>query len=160
MYPTSSADLNRETDTAIYFFTVAFEPLNNFSAHMVRIWDKTFPTAEHAFQWKKFSVEHPDIAQSIYEAGSPEAVKKISDGNKDKAPLTWPEDKVAIMEQILQAKAKQHEDVREALIRTGDRLIVENSPVDTFWGAGPDGTGENVIGKIWMRIRIVIQTVE
>ncbi|MFA6198366.1 MAG: NADAR family protein [Patescibacteria group bacterium] len=156
MYPTSSAGLNRETDTAVYFFTVAFEPLNNYSAHTVRIWDKTFPTAEHAFQWKKFSVEHPEIAQRIFEAGSPEAVKKISDANRDKAPVTWLEDKVAIMEQILQAKAEQHEDVREALSRAGDRLIVENSPVDSFWGDGPDGNGENMIGKIWMRIRKTI----
>lgn len=55
MYPKSNKDLNKETDSAVYFFTPAFHPLDNFSAHVINIWGKEFPTAEHAFQWKKFS---------------------------------------------------------------------------------------------------------
>jgi len=50
------------------------------------------------------------------------------------------------MEQILQNKTEQHEDVREALRRTGHRTIIESSPVDNFWGVGPDGSGENIEG--------------
>lgn len=65
----------------------------------------------------------------------------------------WYDERVAVMEQILKAKTKQHEDVRETLKRTGNRIIVENSPVDSFWGTGPDGKGENIVGKIWMKIR-------
>ena len=57
------------------------------------------------------------------------------------------------MEQILRAKAEQHEEVREVLRKTGNRTIIENSPVDSFWGVGSDGKGENMVGKIWMKIR-------
>jgi len=48
MYPASNDGLNKETNDAVYFFTTAFHPLDNFSAHVVSIWDKEFPTAEHA----------------------------------------------------------------------------------------------------------------
>lgn len=153
MYPDSSENLNKETKDAVYFFTPAFYPLDNFSAHTVRIWGITFPTAEHAFQWKKFSVSRSKIAKSILAAGSPDAVKKISNRNKDRVSKQWYDERMAVMEQILKAKTKQHEDVRETLKRTGNRIIVENSPVDSFWGTGPDGKGENIVGKIWMKIR-------
>ena len=31
--------------------------------------------------------------------------------------------------------------------------IVEASPVDAFWGWGPNKDGENALGKIWMKLR-------
>ena len=158
MYPNSSDGLNKETDNTVYFFTPAFYPLDNFSAHTVEIWGKVFPTAEHAFQWKKFAITRPDIAQEILTAKSPHIVKEIADAHKNDIPTTWVDEKVAVMEQILSAKADQHKDVREILKKTGTREIIENSPVDSFWGIGPDQKGENNVGKIWMRLRNTIST--
>lgn len=57
------------------------------------------------------------------------------------------------MEDILRAKVSQHEDVKEALLKTGNAQIVENSPVDYFWGCGADNTGQNEVGKAWVRVR-------
>lgn len=156
MYPESSEGLNKETKEAVYFFTTPFHPLDNFSAHTVRIWGKTFPTSEHAYQWKKYSSSYPKIAESILAAVSPHAVKQIADLHKPEVSPEWYEKRVVIMEEILQVKAEQHKDVRDALKRTGSRIIVENSPVDSFWGTGPDGTGENQMGEIWMKIRLKI----
>ena len=153
MYPASSEGLNKETTDAVYFFTPAFFPLDNFSAHTVSIWNITFPTVEHAFQWKKFSVSSPEIAAEVLAASSPHAVKIISDANKQKVPEAWYGERIAVMELLLEAKAAQHEDVREALHRTGDRNIIENSPVDDYWGIGPNQDGENMLGKLWMRVR-------
>ena len=153
MYPISSEGLNKETNDAVYFFTTAFHPLDNFSAHSIDLWNKTFPTAEHAFQWRKFSSNHPDVAGAILSAKSPHLVKEISDANKDKQPANWHEEKVAAMEEILRAKADQHKDVREILRKAGKRNIIENSPVDNFWGIGPEGNGKNMVGEIWMKIR-------
>ena len=153
MYPVSNEGLNKETNEAVYFFTNAFYPLDNFSAHSVELWDIRFPTSEHAFQWKKFSKVSPDIAGRILSAKSPDAVKKISDTNKSHQPINWSDIRVSIMEEILHAKAKQHEDVLEVLKKTGKRTIIENSPVDSFWGIGPNGKGENIVGKLWMKIR-------
>jgi N-glycosidase YbiA len=153
MYPDSSEGLNKETEDSIYFFTVSFEPLNNWSAHLVHIWDKDFSTAEQAFQWKKFSVVAPQIANKILLAKSPYAVFKISSANKNKQPSDWSEKKLAVMEEILRAKTEQHEDVQDALRRTKNRIIIENSPVDSFWGIGQNGDGQSMLGNIWMKIR-------
>ncbi len=153
MYPESSKGLNRETDKAVYFFTPAFHPFDNFSAHRVTLWGKEFPTAEHAFQWKKFFVAEPESAERIFYAASPHIVKEISDANRHLQPDDWSDRRVSVMREILSAKVAQHEDVRELLRKTGNREIIENSPVDSFWGVGPDGNGENVVGKIFMEIR-------
>jgi len=153
MYPLSSNGLNKETKTAVYFFTPAFHPLDSFSAHTVKIWGVIFPTAEHAYHWKKFAKTRPDIAEKILAAPSPHTAKEIADAHKVNLPKNWHDKKVFIMEEIFRAKAKQHTDVRETLKRTGKRQIVENSPVDDFWGTGPNKTGKNVTGQLWMKIR-------
>jgi ribA/ribD-fused uncharacterized protein len=73
--------------------------------------------------------------------------------NKDKKPNDWNEIKLSVMEEILRAKLEQHEDVKDALKRTEGREIIENSPVDIFWGIGPNKDGQNMLGNIWMKIR-------
>src|SRR4051812_7942551 len=103
MYPTSSEGLNKETDKAVYFFTSAFYSLDNFSAHSISIWNQKFPTAEHAYQWKKFSVTAPAVAEAILSSGSPEAALVISIANKVQTPSDWNEDRLRIMEEIIRA---------------------------------------------------------
>lgn len=76
MYPDSSDGLNIETKDEIYFFATSFGMFDNFSPHKVKIWGQDFQTSEHAFQWKKFSVENPNIAKDIFNAPSPFAAKK------------------------------------------------------------------------------------
>jgi len=120
---------------------------------MVNIWGISFPTSEHAYQWKKYSISHPEIAKKILEATSAHDAKAIANQNKNKFAESWHQEKIAVMEEILKAKAAQHEDVRKKLIKTGKRTIIENSPADGFWGIGADGKGENMVGKIWMKIR-------
>ena len=156
MIPASSEGLNRETKEAVYFFTPAFDVFNNFSAYTVDIWGRRFPTAEHAFQWKKFERSAPEVAEAVFRAGSPNEAKEIARAHKAERAQDWEEVKVGIMEEIFRTKAVQHEDVREALRKSGSRRIVENSPVDSFWGCGPDGRGENMVGQLWMRIRDTI----
>ena len=153
MYPVSSKGLNKETKGAIYFYTPAFDALNNFSAHHIEMWGRQFPTAEYAYQWRKYSKTKPDIAKKIFAAGSPEEAQKIAHAHKKFMPKDWHEKKVAVMEEILRAKCAEHETVRDALKRTGKRKIIENSPIDVFWSCGPAGDGRNMMGALWMKIR-------
>lgn len=146
-------DFNKETEDTIYFYTPVFYALDNFSAHIVEIWGRKFQTSEHAYQWRKFADSNPDIAERIFVATSPGEVKKISDAHKSDIFPEFHELKIEIMEEILRAKAAQHEKVRRILKESGNKTIVENSPVDSFWGVGPDGTGENALGKLWMKVR-------
>jgi ribA/ribD-fused uncharacterized protein len=65
----------------------------------------------------------------------------------------WARKKVALVEEILRAKLAQHPEARDALRESGHEDIVEDSPTDYFWGAGADGSGQNVLGKLWMKLR-------
>ncbi len=125
-----------------------------FSAFTVEIWGKIFRTSEHAYQWRKFPETAPEVAEKILNAGSPNAAKNIAQEHKDKVPASWfSGGRVSAMDEILRAKLAQHPEVREALSETGTRVIIENSPFDRYWGIGPEQDGENMLGKLWMKIR-------
>ena len=146
-------DFNKETEGAVYFHTPAFYALDGFSAHVVKVWGRNFRTAEHAYQWKKYADSNAGIAERIFSAGSPSEVRKISEAHAAKADPAFAASQFEAMEEILRAKAIQHEDVRNTLRSTGNREIFENSPTDGVWGMGPDCKGQNMLGTIWMKIR-------
>ena len=151
MYPQDN-NLNYETDTAVYYFSVPYEPLNNWSAHQVKLWGQTFMTLEHGFHYKKFDDTAPEVAKLILKSPSPWAAMKIERQHKSKRRSDWQDVKFSIMEELFRAKATQNDDVRERLLATGSKIIYENSPWDEFWGyAG--GKGQNNMGKILMKIR-------
>ncbi len=142
-----------ETEEAVYFFTPPFYTLDNFSAYIVKIWGKKFLTSEHAYQWKKYSISHPDIADQILNTTNPSDAKKIADAHRADVSPNWEKEKADVMKEIIRAKIQQHEKVQRVLTKTGDKEIFENSPNDSFWGVGPEGTGQNMLGKIWMQLR-------
>ena len=62
-------------------------------------------------------------------------------------------DKDKVMEELLKAKISQHQDVLEVLKLTGTRGLSKNVESDEYWGVGHDGSGQNKMGKLWMKIR-------
>ena len=155
MYPDDAYEpLTYETDDAVYFFTSALDPLSNWSAHVVELWGQRFPTLEHGYHWRKYDEAAPEVAQAILAAPSPWAAMQIDRTiSKDKRRPDWKEIKVVVMEELLRAKVAQNEDVKECLLKTGTKQIIENSPVDTFWGIGQSGKGQNMVGQLLMKIR-------
>ncbi len=62
------------------------------------------------------------------------------------------------MEEITLLKFTQHNDLRSALIATGDAHIEEaNQHGDRFWGT-VDDQGENMLGIILMKVRDKIRS--
>ena len=41
----------------------------------------------------------------------------------------------------------------EALKESGERELLKVHDTDYYWGTGKDGSGENKMGKIWMKLR-------
>ncbi len=152
-YPDIDQIQNKTTVAAVYFFTDAINVFGNWSAHAIDIWGRRFSSVEHAYHFKKFEETAPKIAQLIYSARSPYEAAKIAAANRSVRRADWDKVKVGFMTDAVRAKVQQNQDVREILLATGDRTIVENSPWDTFWGCGNDGHGQNVAGKILMQIR-------
>ncbi|HSW99200.1 MAG TPA: NADAR family protein [Candidatus Saccharimonadales bacterium] len=153
MYPDARQALSHETPDAVYFFSHAFDPLNNWSAHQVEIWGKRFATVEHGFHFRKFADAEPEVAAQILAAPSPFAALQLAKTHKAKRRADWDAVKVGLMAELVRAKAAQHQDVRETLLATGTKAIVENSPWDDFWGCGKDGLGANHMGHILMDVR-------
>ena len=137
----------------VYFFSSPYDVLNNWSAHAVTVWGKSFNTVEHAYHYAKFTTVRPDIARQIMAAPSPWAAMQLAKKYNDLPEHTWHNKKVAVMEELLRAKLSQNKDVADRLSATGTRTIIENSPWDTFWGCGSDGTGLNTLGKLWVKLR-------
>jgi ribA/ribD-fused uncharacterized protein len=91
--------------------------------------------------------------QEIIDAPSPhEAAQRGRDRSR---PLRkdWEQIKDTIMFTAIALKAQQNPHFKEKLIGTGDAEIVEDSPIDGYWGTGKDGTGKNMLGKLLMELR-------
>jgi len=69
----------------------------------------------------------------------------------------WNQVKDNIMRRAVWAKFTQHPNLSKILIDTGDAIIYENSPRDSYWAIGADGKGLNMLGKILMEVRGFLQ---
>lgn len=69
----------------------------------------------------------------------------------------WNEVKDNIMQRGVLRKFEIHADARKLLLSTGDELIIENSPIDYYWGCGADGSGKNMLGQILMDVREILR---
>ena len=123
--------------------------LSPFSAHQIKIWGETFPTVEHAYQWSKFESE--EIKNEIINAVSPLGAWRVA--NKYKPDTKKDFDKDSVMEELFRAKAAQHSDIIEVLKLSNERGILKIFGTDYYWGTGADGSGQNKMGKLWMKIR-------
>jgi len=153
LYPPIDQIQSAINDDAAYYFTDAISVLNHWSPHAVEIWGRVFPTVEHAYHYRKFSETAPDLADQIAAAKSPSIAMRLAAKFKTSRRHDWDTVKVDIMTELDRAKAEQHQDFRDVLFATGDRELIESSPWDSFWGCGADGKGQNIAGKILMKIR-------
>jgi ribA/ribD-fused uncharacterized protein len=141
---------------AIRFYTPEFYVFNNFSAHAIEFRGKFYPTCEHAYQAAKCT--NPQVQEEIRHARSPLEAKRLANEKYRAAKdPQWGRKKVGVVEAILRAKLAQHPEAQEALRKSGHEEIVEDSPTDYFWGEGSDGSGQNMLGKIWMKLRAETQ---
>jgi len=133
------------------FYEGRWYMFSNFSAFTVYWCGREWMTSEHAYQASKFI--DIKIIESIHEARSAHDAKEISRSNKVGVRSDWSSIKLEIMEGIIRAKLHDHLFIKEQLLSTGDLIMIEDSPTDSYWGRGPDGKGENHLGKIWMKLR-------
>ena len=137
----------------IYFYGTndAYGCFSNFSAHDFELRGKRWPTSEHYFQAQKFAgISHEG---EVRRARSPRLAASM--GRERTRPLRtdWEAVKENVMYEALVAKFTQNDDAREELLATDNRPLVENSPVDWYWGIGSDGKGKNRLGVLLVRLR-------
>ncbi len=126
-------------------------PLSTHSKFEFHLDDADWPSAEHYYQAMKF--EDDAIREEIRRAAHPMDTAKISKQHKRQIRKDWDKIKVRVMTRGTYIKCRTHKEVAKALLKTGDKKIVENSQFDYYWGCGRDGRGKNAYGKILMDIR-------
>ena len=127
--------------------------MGNFWKARHFVYGRWWNTTEASYQAQKTNVESEVLA--IQQAVKPMEARNL--GQKVTMRADWDLIKDIVMYDCVMAKFLQHKDLRDQLLATGDEELVENSPIDPWWGCGKDGTGKNMLGNILMRIRIELQ---
>ncbi|MCD5390148.1 MAG: NADAR family protein [Candidatus Pacebacteria bacterium] len=125
--------------------------LSNFWPVQIKYKDRVFHNVENAYHSEKSDDSfYKDFC--AFEA-DPRIVKERQ---LDMITLRsdWDDVKVEIMEKLTRIKY-QNLELRQKLLDTGDQEIQEgNSWNDIYWGINLEtGKGENILGKIIMKIR-------
>ena len=126
-------------------------PLAAYSKHSFELEGREWASVEHYFQTMKFSDEA--LREKIATADHPKIAAKIAKRNFWKVRKDWKKIQVVIMTRGTYIKCRTHPEVAQALLDTGDRMIVEESLYDHYWGCGRDQRGHNYYGKLLMDIR-------
>jgi len=150
--------MNTLTNEPIRFYRVseAFGEFSNFAGYPIQMRGKTWRTTEHYFQGQKF-VGTPS-EEEIRLMKSPMVAARAGRSRKRPLRKDWESKKDQIMEEAVRAKFTQHVELRELLVKTGSRKLIEHTTNDSYWGDGGDGTGLNKLGVILMKIRNELQT--
>lgn len=125
----------------------------------------TYKTAEHWMMAKKAELfGDKEIYEKIINSKSPGEAKdlgrRISGFNQEK----WEAARFEIVVEGNYHKFTQYPDLREFLLNTQDRILVEASPVDNIWGVGlakdnarienpEEWNGLNLLGFALMEVR-------
>jgi len=124
---------------------------SNFSPHKVFIKDiGIFANSEAALHAYK-NLDDKEYVTSLINSKSGLISRYL--GNQITPNTFWEENKIKIMENILRLKIEQNPIVKENLLKTGLRPLIEHTKDDAFWGDNGDGTGKNILGKLLSKIR-------
>ena len=124
-----------------------------------------FLTAEHYMMVGKARLfQDEEIAQRMFTKTSPKDAKMLGRQVKNFDPEIWDKHKYAIVCKGNWLKFSQNAELSDFLIKTGNKVLVEASPVDRIWGIGMAETdaeilypqkwrGENLLGFALMEVR-------
>lgn len=98
--------------------------------------DITFKTSEHYYQYLKMK-DNEEYKKLILESKTPSEAKRL--GHKGVCDIKqWDSKKDDMMRHVLKIKF-QDPVLKKKLLETGDALLVEQSPIDYYWGCGKKG---------------------
>jgi ribA/ribD-fused uncharacterized protein len=138
---------------------------------------KPYQTSEHLYQSLKFlhdkSTKYDlQYAELIRTAKTPYMAKLLAGQKQKNAPWAkvinrniskyknlarlrpdWDSVKEDLMYQVLQLKFHANDHCKQVLMSTSPKPIAENSPFDYIWGLGKTGKGQNLLGKLLVKLR-------
>ena len=131
------------------------EPLSAFFHHSLRWRNRTYISAEQAYQFAKL-VHHkaPVTTQrKMLHCRTSHACKQLAYKSIGTSSASWDSIKYDVMEEICVAKYQQCKRFKESLCKSGDAYLLHNTETDSTWGCGSDLEGLNKMGHILMNVR-------
>lgn len=126
---------------------------------------QVYRSAEHWMMAGKARLFNDSVTlAAILNAHTPAEAKKWGRAVRNFDPDIWDAGKFQLVVKGNWLKFSQHEALKDFLLQTGNRVIVEASPVDPVWGIGMAVTdagveqpgnwkGENLLGFALMEVR-------
>ena len=142
-----------------------YRHFSNMSEHPITIDDVKYKTVEHYVQaMKAQEFEDSEMYRKIVDTKTPKSAKAIGQKVANFKPEVWDKKKDEVMEKGVRTKFVQHPTLRKMLLETGDKMIGEANPRDTYWGIGTSMNlekakfsskwrGKNMMGKLLMKLR-------
>ncbi|MFI0794444.1 NADAR family protein [Micromonospora rubida] len=131
---------------------------------------RVFHTAEHWMMWRKAVLFGDDaVAERVLAAGHPQRAKTLGRQVRGFDEAVWVAHRYDVVVAGSVAKFTQHADLHAFLLATGNRVLVEASPVDRVWGIGLAADdpavenparwrGDNLLGFALMDARAALRT--
>jgi ribA/ribD-fused uncharacterized protein len=142
--------------------------LSNWFPSPFVIDDITYPTNEHWMMAEKARLFGDRVAHArVLRADTPGEAKAIGREVRGYDDDVWGAARFDIVARGCEAKFASDEALRDYLVRTGDRVLVEASPRDRIWGIGMSAShhdatdprkwrGENLLGFALMKARAAL----
>lgn len=148
-----------DDENTIYFYSTRSTHgcFSNFSRHSFEADGRKWKTSEHYFQAQKFA-HSPEHFDQVWSASSPSEAARLGRDRNSPLRADWESVKDEIMRTALLAKFRQIKDIREVLLSTDGKQLVEQTTNDYYWGCGTDKTGQNMLGKLLMEVRDTLKS--
>lgn len=129
----------------------------------------TFSSCEQYMMFYKARVfKDEEAARKILKAKDPKAIKDLGRAVKNFNEAKWGEVKYAIVMRGNYLKFSQNAKLKQFLLGTGDKVLVEASPFDRVWGIGlaeedllvtypRKWKGQNLLGFALMEVRDMLK---
>jgi len=154
-----------------FFYSNTNLRLNNFMSNMfpctVEYDGRKFVSVEHAYIYAKaIHIEDANLALTCLSNIDGRHLKSKYSPKfpSDASARKWDALKVGVMRELITSKFNA-QNLKKMLLETGDSLLAEANPRDTFWGMGmpytdlsvvsspSQITGKNVLGQLLMTLR-------
>ena len=122
-----------------------------------RVDGQTYLTAEHFMMAEKARLfDDVETRANILAARTPAEAKKLGRGVKGFDDALWEQGRFDIVVRANEAKFLQNRALRNYLLTTGDRVLVEASPVDRIWGVGLAANDERALEpRAWCGLNLL-----
>lgn len=150
-------------DSDIVFFYRTAHPFSNFHPSVFVVDGLTFRWAEQYIMHRKaLAFGDRDTAGRVLAARDPAECKKLGRAVRPYDDAVWAGVRETVAFEACLHKFAQNARLRDALLATGDTLIVEAAPTDAIWGIGfseqdalahRHAWGQNLLGLALMRVR-------